>query len=191
MRFMQRRSDHFRALAEDDVLPHWLPPALEANDRWRAGIDVIEDDSSYVTIDERVGGRLGVVATSWPRVDDFGLIFTDDIETAWFDVGDVQRVVDEARNRAEQTQRPVRTGDAFWVHGFNTDNPFTWGDVLDVTHDARALAKAAVAHAAFGEVAVDEVFSAEVTDRREAEDRPDSPPPPPSPAGPATALPTV
>jgi hypothetical protein len=107
----------------------------------------------YVTIDERVGGVVGVVAAPWPTVDPAGLQFGDDIEAAWFDIPELQATVDRMRSAGgAQLERPLRIGDTFWVRGYDAESSESWTDLRDVTAEARGMAKAAVAVVAVGVV---------------------------------------
>lgn len=110
------------------------------------------DSDHYVTVDERVENTIGVVFASWPVVDDYGLRFPGQPEAAWFDAGDLQSTIDRFRHRAGEMLRPLRIGDTFWVRGFSAELPSEWEDLRDVTLQARAMTKAAVAVAVLGAV---------------------------------------
>jgi hypothetical protein len=110
------------------------------------------DSDQYVTVDERVENTIGVVFASWPVVDAYGLRFPSQPEAAWFDAGDIQTTIDRFRRRAKEMLRPLRIGDTFWVRGFSAESPSEWEDLRDVTSQARAMTKAAVALAALGAV---------------------------------------
>jgi hypothetical protein len=142
----------------------------------------------YMTVDERVENTIGVVFATWPVVDEFGLRFPDQPEAAWFDVDDLQTAVDRLRSQAGDMLRPLRIGDTFWVRGFSVESPSDWEALRDITSQARAMAKGAVAVAALGEVRppVDDVTLA-------AEDEYSGVAEPVTqmPGGPATARPTI
>jgi hypothetical protein len=106
----------------------------------------------YVTVDERVSGVAGVVATTWPHLDAGGLRFDGAITAAWFDEAEFLATVDEFRAAAGQLRRPLRIGDTFWVRGYDESSPSEWQDVWDITRQARGMARLAVASVAVGEV---------------------------------------
>jgi hypothetical protein len=110
------------------------------------------DSDQYVTVDERVENTIGVVFASWPVVDAYGLRFPSQPEAAWFDAGDIQTTIDRFRRRAKEMLRPLRIGDTFWVRGFSAESLSDWEDLRDITSQARAMTKAAVALAALGAV---------------------------------------
>lgn len=154
--------------------PPPLPPPSEAD--------------RYVTVDERVENTIGVVFAAWPAFDEFGLRFPDQPEAAWFDADDLQTAIDRLRSQAGDMLRPLRIGDTFWVQGFSAESPGDWEALRDITAQARAMAKVAVAVAALGEVRppVDDMTLA-------AEDEYSGAAEPVSqmPGGPATARPTI
>jgi hypothetical protein len=149
----------------------------------------------YVTVDERVGAVLGVVATPWPTVNRTGaLSFEGSIEAGWLDWGELQETVDGFRRGAGQVERPLRIGDTFWVRGYTNElqSPGAWEALLDVTAAARASAKVAVATVCVGDVEDPAAFFAldddEVTETEPAlPGTADLPPP----AGPGVASPAV
>jgi hypothetical protein len=106
----------------------------------------------YVTVDERVSGVVGVVATTWPTADAGGLRFDGAITAAWFGEAELLATVDGFRAAAGQLRRPLRIGDTFWVRGYSESAPAEWQDVWDITRQARGMARLAVASVAVGEV---------------------------------------
>jgi hypothetical protein len=106
----------------------------------------------YVTVDERVSGVAGVVATTWPSLDAGGLRFDGAITAAWFDEAELLATVDEFRTATGQLRRPLRIGDTFWVRGYDESSPSEWQDLWDITKQARGMAKLAVASVAVGDV---------------------------------------
>jgi hypothetical protein len=152
MRYRQRPAARARArkalwsvgsmAALDEELPPEGQPAMP------------EPSSSdhYVTVDERVTGVAGVVATTWPNLDAGGLRFDGAITAAWFDEAELLATIDEFRAEAGQLRRPLRIGDTFWVRGYTETSPSEWQDVWDITRQARGMAKLAVASVAVGEI---------------------------------------
>jgi hypothetical protein len=152
MRYRQRPAARARArkalwsvgsmAGPDEELPPEVQPAMP------------EPSSSdhYVTVDERVSGVVGVVATTWPHVDAGGLRFDGAITAAWFDEAEFLATVDGFRTEADQLRRPLRIGDTFWVRGYDESSPSEWQDLWDVTGQARGMAKLAVASVAVGDV---------------------------------------
>ena len=106
----------------------------------------------YVTVDERVTGVVGVVATTWPHLDAGGLRFDGAITAAWFDEAELLATVNGFRAAADQLRRPLRIGDTFWVRGYDESSPSEWQDLWDITRQARGMARLAVASVAVGEV---------------------------------------
>jgi hypothetical protein len=106
----------------------------------------------YVTVDERVGFVVGLVAARWPAVTDDGTLeFPGRMDTAWFASADLQQTVDGYRKASGQAERPLRIGDTFWIRGWSED-PAKWRGLVDVTAHARAAVKGAVATLCVGEV---------------------------------------
>jgi len=111
-----------------------------AQDLWRPGppaADVTEDDD-YVVVDDRSGGTVTLVVSAWPSLDAVGRLVFPDFEGS-------QRLVvaDEAEVAAAAGVSSVRVGDVFRVRG--SEGPASaWRDVVDVTAQARAAAKAAL-----------------------------------------------
>jgi hypothetical protein len=177
-----------------------LSPAAESTDRlWvigdpqeplAASVPEVDPADQYVTVDERVGGVVGVVAADWPMIDEAGLRFGGEISSAWFDEADLQSTVDRWRDEADQLRRPLRIGDTFWVRGYSPSSSEDWADLRDVTIDARAMAKAGVARVAVGAVDVvplvdlDQAAQGDVTESAQARGL-NQPPP----SGAATANP--
>jgi hypothetical protein len=126
----------------DEELPAEEQPAMP----------VPSSSDHYVTVDERVSGVVGVVATTWPNLDAGGLRFDGAITAAWFDEAELLATVDGFRAAARQLRRPLRIGDTFWVRGYNESAPSEWQDLWDITKQARGMAKLAVASVAVGEV---------------------------------------
>ncbi|WP_425005015.1 hypothetical protein [Mycolicibacterium sp. S3B2] len=173
----------------------------------------------YVTVDEQVGDKTGVVAAPWPTVEaELGLLrFPPEpqMKPAWYVTEDLQKKVDQLRQKAvdvegdeEQQPRPLRIGDTFWVRSNGaTENETsysedlkTWVGLRDITPQARASAKAAVARAVLGAQPVPEVENLHddgtpaAPDRENPDDgeRPDETDTPgPAPGGAATARPTI
>lgn len=175
----------------------------------------------YVTVDEQVGDKTGVVAAPWPYTETtlLGLLrFPTEpaMQPAWYVTEDLQERVDELRGgdievgerRDAPEFRPLRIGDTFWVRSNGaTENETsysedlkTWVGLRDITPQARASAKAAVARAVLGAQPVPEVenFHEDGTpaapDRENPDDgeRPDETDTPgPAPGGAATARPTI
>lgn len=157
----------------------------------------IRSTDQYVTVDERVEGVIGVVAADWPRVDRQGLRFDGNIESAWFGADELQRAVDRHRGIAGQLSRPLRIGDTFWVRGYDSFVPDNWEQLRDITGDARAMVKGAVAVVAVGEVdpgtyLTDDIVGIEVApDQEPAEESAAAATPTSGPGGSATASPVI
>lgn len=147
----------------------------------------------YVTVDERVGYVIGLVAAKWPTVTADGTLeFDDDMDTAWFPSDDLQTRVDGYRraNKPSQAERPLRIGDTFWLRGWS-ERVEDWKRLIDVTANARAAVKGAVATLCVGEVEdPDALFEVEDDEAvATAAVYPTKPSPPP--AGANVASPTV
>lgn len=159
--FQQRKLPTEHQLAGESYGP-WKPWPPE-------GPDITTGDR-YVTVDERVGDQIGVVAAPWPIRDALGrLQFGDDdgIVSAWYPASVLQKRVDQLRSAPETDERPssnveqdpralqntraLRIGDTFWVQGFDAGSAGGWSALRDVTAEAREMAKAAAALAALGE----------------------------------------
>jgi hypothetical protein len=177
-----------------------LLPAAESADRlWEIGdprspvaasVPEVDPSDQYVTVDERVGGVVGVVAADWPTVDEGGLRFEGEISSAWFDEAELQVAVDRWRDAADQLRRPLRIGDTFWVRGYSPSSTEGWADLRDVTIHARAMAKAGIALVAVGAVDVMPLIGLDVAAQSDvtgwAQERGPNQPPP---SGAATANP--
>jgi hypothetical protein len=105
---------------------------------------------TYAVIDERdqPDGRLSVVLSGWPHLDDLGRVRHqhDRLVGVAVPVGDWQVMLAERRVPAVLRDRPPRIGDAFGVMLERRDrrhllNPI--GPVVDITADARDAARAA------------------------------------------------
>ena len=156
-----------------------------------ASIPPPRSGDSYVTVDERVEGVIGVVAAHWPTVDSSGLSFESDIAAFWFDQADLQATVDGFRQAADQLVRPLRIGDTFWVRG-RIQSLDQWEALRDITKEARAMVKVAVAVVAVGGVdegtyLADPAVVEELDREERASDRTDEA----SPSGSATARPVI
>jgi hypothetical protein len=174
MRFMQRAAVGPSAGLRDEMeIRPWQPSG------WS---DPIYATDTYLAIDERVGTTIGVVAAPWPSVDAAGLRFAGTMTAAWFDAAELQSRIDALRQQVGQVVRPLRISDAFWVRGFDTSLD-AWEALRDITSDARAFAKGAVATASVGIVSPTDLFEPAPPD--------DSDAPPPPPAETMTARPTV
>ncbi len=187
---IQQRAEVPDSFSERSV-EAWLPtPEAPDEDAFGGGeLPPIEDDDRYVTVDEHVEATIGVVVSDWPMRDEFGLSFPGHIDLAWFDAGELQDTVDQLRRRAGQIERPLRIGDTFWVRGFSPTSLDVWEDLRDITQQARAMTKAAVAVAVLGAVQPPEQDRA-LTAEPEPEPASvaDAVPPP---GGSATARPTI
>jgi hypothetical protein len=148
----------------------------------------------YVTVDERVGAVVGLVASPWPTRDEEGRPrFAEEMRAAWTDATVLQEVIDGFRRARREVVRPLRIGDAFAVRGPEVVDPRQWEALWDVTKAARMAAKAAVATITVGELAdpgaLFRVAPAEAADETPAQG--EGPPPAPSIAGPSVASPAV
>lgn len=108
--------------------------------------DITEDDD-YVVVDDRADGTLVLVVSAWPSMDGAGRLVFPSFEgarrTVAVDEHDFAPVATAARAAAGAPERETRVGDAFRARG--TDGPAgAWRDVVDVTAQARAAAKAAL-----------------------------------------------
>ena len=85
MRFRQRPVA--RARARKALWP--VDPTVgldeELSPEGQPAMPVPSASDHYVTVDERVTGVVGVVATTWPHLDAGGLRFDGAIRAAWFD----------------------------------------------------------------------------------------------------------
>jgi hypothetical protein len=196
MSYRQRRvlsSDSHDAEPTDQLWPTDDSYAVTAAAGLPAAASVpwVDPSDQYVTVDERVGGVVGVVAADWPTVDQGGLRFGGEISSAWFDEADLQSTVDRWRDAVGQLRRPLRIGDTFWIRGYRPSSTESWDDLRDITIHARSMAKAGVALVAVGVVDVESPVVADLD--VSADDVTESPPesgrnqPPPS--GAATASP--
>lgn len=172
MRFKQRHESS----AEDEGAASgapWLTPLPQP----KAVFALIGDLTPhltdwYVTVDERVGDVVGLVGYPWPTTDSRGLpVFDDAVATAWVKASALQQRVDDLRLTLT-SERPIRIGDTFAVRlGVGAPEPIEesehkgetesvepigqlerWQRVLDVTREARAATKAAVAMVTIGDV---------------------------------------
>jgi hypothetical protein len=191
MRFEQRAMPE--SVEAADAVGLWLRADPDRLGAWSGLVpEGFEPSASdwYVTVDERVSGVVGLVASRWPRSDDQGRPrFEGPIETAWVDGGTLQRVVDDRRAEVGELERPLRIGDTFAVRAPELGVPEQWEAAWDVTKAARAAAKAAVATVTVG--AVDRPQRFFEFEGADAVVVSEPPPPPPSVAGPTVASPAV
>jgi hypothetical protein len=152
MRFRQRPVA--RARARKALWPVGPTARLdeELSPEGEPAMPVPSSTDHYVTVDERVTGVVGVVATTWPHLDAGGLRFDGAINAAWFDEAELLATVNGFREAARQLRRPLRIGDTFWVRGYDESSPSEWHDLWDITRQARGMARLAVASVAVGEV---------------------------------------
>lgn len=107
-------------------------------------------DDWYAVVDDIETGRVVLVASPWPGVDDTGhLVFDEEEWLLDLPVGRLQEAVDRERRASGQPAptRALRIGDAFHIrspHGLDgTDpSPEQWR-MVDVTRAARRSARAA------------------------------------------------
>lgn len=142
----------------------------------------IDPGDSYVVIDERVGTTLGLTVSRWPGTDSAGRpVFSDEVETVWFDNEDLQTALNRRREAHRQTARPPRIGDAFWVRDFHPNDCNSWGDAVDITLWARDAAKVVLFGTAAGVVDASDMDALGLVPKAQASTGRDDDPPPAGP----------
>lgn len=147
-------------------LPPWEPGAvrdrLAADGRW--------DALRYIVVDELHEGVAGLVISPWPRLDPLGrLVFGDEEESTRVATSEdallavlrrqrlpVVAVPVDQRTEEQLRERELSIGDVFAARpaGPPGDDPASWlaEPVLDITAEAREVAKAQASATALGTI---------------------------------------
>jgi hypothetical protein len=117
---------------------------------WRPGLPIVPLVTDvYAVIDEWIGGIITLAVSNWPNVDRGGRLRFGQSWSIGVDAEEFGRAVVRWRSEFNQPvpDRPLRIGDAFLVRALNEGSPETWGTIVDVSSDARAATKVALAAA--------------------------------------------
>jgi len=136
---------------------------------WEEKTDRLEgmgENDWYAVVNDIQEGTIVLQIASWPELDRRGRLRFAKIYEEDYPIEGLQQVVNSARTKAGQPgpDRPLRSGDAFWIHSANEPGPDLLtdtfdGKVVDITMAAREQAKIAMYAAVARKITPDEAES--------------------------------
>lgn len=140
-----------------------------------SAVDRMGKTDWYAVVDDIAEGTVVLEIASWPKLDKGSHLRFDVIYVQSYPLDALQQVANRGRAQHGQpaADRPLRTGDAFWIQcedrpGENVVSPEFDGRVLDITAAAREQAKIAL----YGAVAR-RLSPAEASNRLKTSSEPD------------------